>query len=617
MSTMPRMAGTAGQPTLDGRSARPESVVRKLTKALSQLSWGCGTELLVFLMAALLLRLYVVWQNPLITKDGLIYLGIARTIDHGMWLDLVGDWFLFNPYPAAIAWLARQGVEFELAGQLINAVSSTLAIIPIYLWCGSAFDRRIAQLAVLTYAFHPIMVRISGQVLREGLYWNLMCWAIYLYWGAARQHSWWRFLFAGLLTTAAALTRMEGAIVFMLGGLWTFSFTWKQSSVQKTLDASFRSATTTQACDSPLKNWTLSACRWLGSLAMFPVTLILLNVLLVPAGHGWQGTGRWLHFAVQMVAGVETRTVQRPPPVRMQQLVELERQRQESSEQPVDNLRDLAKSLPVWNSLGEPDIAQLRMQRFLILAQDQQRFIFFGRFLNECIDGLLFPCVICCLWGLYYGRKTIWQPARDWPLAIHACLLTGLLLFHLSKEFILEPRYMFCLIPFVFPWSGVGAREMYRQLGEWFDRRPTWSASWRPSAGALIVGLMLWACGKLWIGVDEHSKLAQREIGVRLHQLCPYRMKIAGPESLKRIGHYADADYFIIPKGDPKSVANWLSQLPLDFVVLTSEETQSISPQQLTAEESFGRYRQLFETEMKRHVVRVFCVRPPIHQVGS
>jgi hypothetical protein len=102
-----------------------------------------------------------------------------------------------------------------------------------------------------------------------------------------------------------------------------------------------------------------------------------------------------------------------------------------------------------------------------------------------------------------------------------------------------------------------------------------------------------------------------------LHQICPYRMKIAGPESLKRIGHYADADYFIIPKGDPRAVANWLSKLPLDFVVLTTDETHSLSAEQLTSEESLGRYRQLFETEMKRNIVRVFCVRPTIRQVGS
>jgi hypothetical protein len=619
MENMPRKAEPTIQNAVIPTPVASQAATRMGIGRFPALSWSWGTELLVLLMAALVLRLFVVWQNPLITKDGLIYVGMARTIDHGLWLELVGDWFLFNPYPALIAWLARQGVDFELSGQLINAVSSTLALAPIYLWCRSAFDRRIAQLAALTFAFHPIVVRISGQVLREGLYWNLMCWAIFFYWLAARKRGWWYFLGAGILATAAALTRMEGAVVFLLGGLWALAYR-QQNQSQPFAFTGVTLAAQRQIASSYLKQLLQQSarpiCQWAASMAMFPVTLVLLNVMLIPAGHGWQGGGRWFHFAAQMVTGNDSRPVPKQAPLRMAQLVELERQRQATDHPSLDNLRDLAKSLPVWNSLGEPDIAQLRMQRFIVLAQDQQRFIFFGRFCNECIEGLLFPCVVCCIWGLYFGRKSIWQPARDWPMAIHASVLVGLLFFHLSREFILEPRYLFCLMPFVFPWSGVGAREMYRQIGEWFHSRPVWSG-WRPSAAALVLGLMLWACGKLWLGLDDRSKLAQREIGVKLHEICPYRMKIAGPESLKRIGHYADADYLIIPKGDPQSVTDWMSQLPLDFVVLAPDDPGTISADQLTAAEHSERYRCVFEKEQDRGAIQVFSVRPPIRQVGS
>lgn len=620
---MPRMAEAIQNSKTEPQPVALNRAARGGVGYSTQWTWSWGTELLVLVMAALALRLLVVWQNPLITKDGLIYVGIARTINHGLWLELVGDWFMFNPYPASIAWLAQQGVDFELAGQLINTISGTLALVPIYLWCRSAFDRRIAQLAALTYAFHPIIVRISGQVLREGMYWNLMCWAIYCYWMAARKGGWWRFFIAGIVTTGAVLTRMEGAVVFLLGAMWTWTYRNDQKSAAPDFRENSKPANSTTATEAGRRSWlTLvrrnaqPATQWVASMAMFPATLILLNVLLIPPGHGWQGGGRWVHFAVQMIVGKDISSSRKSTPVRMQHLVELERQRQASDQSNIDNLRDLAKSLPVWNSLGEPDMAQLRMQRFLILAEDQQRFIFFGRFCNECIEGLLFPCVICCMWGLYCGRKSIWQPARDWPLTIHAGVLVGLLFFHLSREFILEPRYLFCLMPFVFPWSGVGAREMYRQLGEWFQQRPAW-AGWRPSAAALVLGLMLWACGKLWLGLDDRSKLAQREIGMKLQQICPYRMKIAGPESLKRVGHYADADYLIIPKGDSKSVTDWLSQLPLDFVILANDEPRTVSADQLLESEDATRYRRLFQKDTQRNSIQVFSVRPPIRQVGS
>jgi len=587
---------------IDHASANPRQFVE---------TWSWMTELLVFAFVALLLRLFVVWKTPLITKDGLIYVGIARTIDHGMWLQLVGDWFLFNPYPAMIAWLARRGVEFELAGQLINSVFGGLAIVPIYLWCRTAFDRRIAQLTALTYAFHPVVLRISGHVLREGLYWNLMCWGVYLFWLAARRGGLWRFALAGLFATAATLTRMEGAFVFLLGGMWTLAMFRNQQKSESAVSGN----------PSHPRRWlsleTLwPASQWSVSLGMFPLTIILLNVCLIPAGQGWQGGGRWLHFVVQLVAGRDLEVATKPPPVRMTHLLELERARQASNEQSVENVHDLAKSLPVWNSLGEPDLVQMRMQRFLILANDQQRFIFFGRFCNECIEGLLFPTVICCFWGLYFGRKTSWTPIRDWPLAIYSSLLICLLFYHLSREFILEPRYLFCLMPLVFPWSCIGAACMHQQLGEWFQRRPEWNR-FRPSAAALVLLLMVCACGKLWLGLDDRSKVIQREIGTRLHQMLPYRLKIAGPESLRRVGHYADADYFIIPKGDPQQVENWLSQLPLDFVVLADKETRSISAKQLKTAENCLRYRELFTEENRRNKIQVFSVRPTIRQVGS
>jgi hypothetical protein len=94
-------------------------------------------------------------------------------------------------------------------------------------------------------------------------------------------------------------------------------------------------------------------------------------------------------------------------------------------------------------------------------------------------------------------------------------------------------------------------------------------------------------------------------------------MKIAGPESLKRIGHYADADYLIIPKGDPQSVTDWMSQLPLDFVVLAPDDPGTISADQLTAAEHSERYRCVFEKVQDRGAIQVFSVRPPIRQVGS
>lgn len=567
--------------------------------------WQLLGELALLLCIAAALRLFVFYRTPLIARDGMLYVGIARTINHGMWLDLVGDWFLFNPYPALIAWLNRCGLDFELAGQWISVVASALAVVPLYLWCRRAYDVRVAQLAGLTYALHPVLLRFSAQVLREGLYWCLMLWAVYFFWQAATQRKWWWFVLAGLATTASALTRMEGAVVFALGALWTF---WLLPPTHAADAASTRRTGWLPSFDG-LSRVGLS-------FAMLPLTLIVLNLLFVPTGRGWHGFGRWAHFAVRATTGQEISPVANKVPDRMVYIVADERARAAKHAPPIDDIRKLAKSLPAWNPLGEPDPKVLRLQRLLILADDQQQFLIIGRFLNECWDGLLFPCLLCCAFGLYACRTTIWMPRRDWPLVGLAVALSALLIYHLATEYILEPRYMFCLIPFVFPWSAIGARELYLRAAAWCALRPAWS-TWLPRPQVLCALLMLWAVGKLSLGIEDHHKAFQRELGDMLRKTATKRLKIAGPESLKRVAHYADADYFIIPRGNTEEARQWLDTQPLDLVLLTAEDMPAPVPVDALLPEKSIRYQHWTADAARTKKVQVYTVNHKLKQVAN
>lgn len=564
-------------------------------------------ELALIVLVTGLLRAYVTYFTPLITRDGMLYVGIARIINHGMWLDLVGDWFLFNPYTALMAWLIRCGLEYDLSGQLVSAVASTIAVIPLYLWCRSAFDQRTAQLGALTYALHPVALRISGQVLREGLYWCFMLWAVYIFWLAATQRKWGWYALAGLLTTAATLTRMEGAVVFALGAMWAFSIRPDRQGVPEIRHNS---------SVPRRKEYRQATARVLLSFAMLPVTLVVLNLIFIPAGKGWHGCGRWVHFAIRMTTGQEIAPVANKIPDRMVYIVADERARAAENPFHIEDLHGLAKALPAWNPLGEADAKILRLQRFLILASDQQRFLFVGRFINAAVEGLMFPCVFCCLWGLYYGRRSMWSARRDWPVAIQCCLLCGLLFYHLATEYILEPRYMLCLIPFVFPWSGIGANLLYVQLREWCAARPGYLA--RLPSGQVLCGLlMLVAVGKVYSGLDDRGKVVQRELGNRLRQTATKRLKIAGPESLKRVGHYADADYFIIPRGDAQAARRWLDQQPLDLVILSPDDLPAQTPGESLLPEESLRYRHWAPEEARAGAIEVYSVQHKIRQVGS
>lgn len=562
-------------------------------------------EVTLILLIALALRAYVVYRTPVIARDGMLYVGIARMINHGMWLDLVGDWFLFNPYPALIALLNRWGLDFDLAGQLISAVASSLAVVPLYLWCRNAFDHRIAQLAALTYAFHPVLLRFSGQVLREGLYWCLMLWAVYAFWMAARNRSWWTSIAAGLLATGATLTRMEGAVVFILGALWAFS-------LQRSANPPNSEATRWHHW----RGYVPSLQRVVLALAMFPLTIVVLNLIFVPTGHGWHGCGRWAHFAARILTGKEVAPAAQKIPDRMVYIVADERTRAAQQRPPIDDVRKLAKSLPAWNPLGEPDPEVLRLQRFLILADDQRQFLIIGRFLNELWDGLQFICVFCCGWGLYCGRRTIWSPQRDWPLVVLTVMLCGLLIYHVATEFILEPRYMFCLIPFVFPWSAIGARTLYLQWSARCVEHPRWWAR-RLSAPAWCVILIICAVTKMSLGIEDRSKFVQKVLGTRLREMATKRLKIAGPESLKRVAHYAEADYFIIPRGTAEDARRWLDQQPLDLVILSPIDLPAETPGGTLLPEKSLRYRHWSAEEAQAGPIQVYSVQHKLKQVGS
>ncbi len=59
------------------------------------------------------------------------------------------------------------------------------------------------------------------------------------------------------------------------------------------------------------------------------------------------------------------------------------------------DVRDLAKSLPVWDKDCIADPVWYRLQRFLVMADDQAEAVYLGLFINRLIQGLLIPFWSC------------------------------------------------------------------------------------------------------------------------------------------------------------------------------------------------------------------------------
>ncbi|MFO1021956.1 MAG: glycosyltransferase family 39 protein [Planctomycetales bacterium] len=541
-------------------------------------SWGFVPALL---FVSLALRLWSISRIEMISRDGYFYCLLARKINDGYWLTAAADWFLLNPYPPLITLLTRlTGFSYEFSGQLLCAIPAGLAVLPLYFWARSAFGLRVAQITAWMYALHPILIRTSADVMREGLYWFLMLTAVWILWEAVQRASWILYLLGGVLATAATLTRIEGAALFPLVLLWS---AWKIEPSH--VSSWFRIPT------------RRTVWRWTGAglaCAVFPALVLTLNMTLLPAGKPLLGLGRFYHLAQLVVNTFAKSSAPSAPPLLDQhgtppallptpqknpeqepvKLASAETSpvvqvSHEAASPPVPTtVRQLAKSLPVWNSDGVADPVQYRLQRFVLLADDHREAIYIAHFIIRLIQGILVPVLIWFAVGLATYR-TNWVAARDWPLLLLSISLVGLFFFHLATENVLEPRYLFCLIPFLFPWSAIGILEITRWIHVGLERRGKLNL-YRPLITGLCVVLV--TAGIVHSAPrNDFGKTQQKALGILLRTAPEKPLSMTGLESLRRIGYYADAEFRVMPQ-NPQEAYEWLKSQPVKYVILGGKE---------------------------------------------
>jgi hypothetical protein len=91
---------------------------------------------------------------------------------------------------------------------------------------------------------------------------------------------------------------------------------------------------------------------------------------------------------------------------------------------------------------------------------------------------------------------------------------------------------------------------------------------------------------------------------------------IAGPEPLKRVGHYAESEYRIIPAGLEQSVVEWVGRQPVDFVVLSPGDLPSLSLEEFDRAPG-PRFQRVFADDPRFSKIRVYQVLPSARQLGS
>jgi hypothetical protein len=206
--------------------------------------------LVVLVLLCLIPRAAMALRIPSICPDGVLYVRLAESIEHGNFLASTEDMSL-NTYPFILAGLHRMGLDWELAAALWGVTISSLVVLPLWGWARRQFDDRVALAACLLYIVNPKMIEWSPEVMRDQTFWFLFMLAIYWLWLAVTEVRYVWFIAGGAAFTLAALTRFEGLFLIVPMVLWTF---WRHRALQ-----------------------TLS-------VGLFP-TLLMLASLLLAGGH--------------------------------------------------------------------------------------------------------------------------------------------------------------------------------------------------------------------------------------------------------------------------------------------------------------------------------------------
>lgn len=179
---------------------------------------------LIILFFGLFLRVTRCFLVNRITKDGVLYVRMARGYDQGPRKQAFKRNRRMPPlYVELIALLHRTGISYETAAQSISVMAGTLMLIPFFLTARMLFGDRLALIAMLLAAVHPSLARNSSSIMRDPLFIFLLITAVCFMVGAARRKglaSHWRWLSGGAFAALAAATRGEGVELVAAMFLW-------------------------------------------------------------------------------------------------------------------------------------------------------------------------------------------------------------------------------------------------------------------------------------------------------------------------------------------------------------------------------------------------------------
>ncbi|WP_146369531.1 ArnT family glycosyltransferase [Symmachiella macrocystis] len=190
-------------------------------KPFTQRKLGLILALLVLL--TVIPRLLLAWQISSICDDGYFYLSVVEMWKQGQ-TDAALNYLNLNIFPFILWGLESTGLAFPWNFKIWGILISGLTVFPLFGLVRRLFNDRWATIAVLLFAMHPELVKLSVEPIRESTYWFCFILASYLLLRCATSRDNIATpIAAGLATAGAILTRTEGWTLIPLACFWLLS----------------------------------------------------------------------------------------------------------------------------------------------------------------------------------------------------------------------------------------------------------------------------------------------------------------------------------------------------------------------------------------------------------
>lgn len=173
----------------------------------------------LIVLLGLALRAWLAWSTPLIGTDGALFVWNAERWDAEGWLAAVR--FSKHPLYPCLIWLAH-GVcgGYERAALALSVVLGALQAVPVFFLARRLAGRGAAISAAVLLAVHPFSCRLAGDVMTEATYYFFFLCAAWTGYLAGADRRWGAAAAAGACAGLAYLTRVEGALLAGMAGVW-------------------------------------------------------------------------------------------------------------------------------------------------------------------------------------------------------------------------------------------------------------------------------------------------------------------------------------------------------------------------------------------------------------